>query len=81
MTKDEAKDLVVGFVLSKQGCKKIDIEWHWCFINNDCDLFELIIKELVEEKRIVEVSYMLPYSEPLEKHLYFPGKTQISVRE
>jgi hypothetical protein len=82
MNKDEAKDLIVEHITRVQGCKSTELAAAWsASLNGEHTSVELgsLLEELIAEKRIVEVSYVLANMEYREKSFYLPGKTQVII--
>jgi len=83
MTKDEAKDLIVEHITNVQGCKSTELAAAWAASSHGehgfVDDLEPILEELIAEKRIVEVSYVLANMDYREKSFYLPGKTQVII--
>lgn len=81
MTRDEIKNLIVSHIDDVQGCKAIElVVWYGKDgrLGNQLDILEMI-DELIEEKRIVEVSYALAKMNYREKSFYLPGKTLVQI--
>lgn len=83
MNKDEAKDLIVEHIARVQGCKGTDLAAAWAASSHGEHRFiedlDSIIEELIIEKRIVEVSYVLSNMDYREKSFYLPGNTRVEV--
>jgi hypothetical protein len=72
MTKEQAKDLIVKHITDVQGCKSIE----FAFWSNVSEL----LNELISEKRIIEIAYVLPNMSYREKSFLLPGNTDIFIR-
>ena len=83
MNNTELKDLIVEHVIKTQGCKGPELASaltassypDHCLVQ---DLYNAL-EDLLAEKRIIKISYVLPYTEYRENSFYLPGKTQITV--
>jgi hypothetical protein len=80
MTGKEAKDTIVGYVETHNGCKAIDMCLCEMLMPYDGELMELV-DELVEEGRLIEVEYTLPQMPYRTKSFLFSAGTEINIRE
>ena len=82
MTKEEAKMLIVSVVESCQGCKAMELtskEKLWQVIV-EFHLNELL-EELIRDKQLIEVEYILSSMSYRTKSFLLPGGTKVSVNE
>jgi hypothetical protein len=85
---DEIKGLIFEYILKSQGCKDTELEsafnttleQMYQHPPEDINLEDLLL-EMVDEERIIEVSYVLPYTEYCVRSFYLPGKSDVHVRE
>lgn len=81
MTKQDAKNVLVGKITSLQGVKATQLaaEEDVAIGLADFNIPELL-EELVTEKRLIEIEYTLPDMEWRLKSFYLPVGTQLSVK-
>jgi len=76
------KQEIINMVNSNPGIKAIDL----CILPNiillchDAVIFNKAIEELIKEKKIVEVEYILKGMSYRIKSIFFPEETEISIR-
>lgn len=79
MTKNDAKNIIVGIISSSQGCKATDLAVELAMMEfGENDPLELL-NELVKENRIIEIEYVLPQMGFRVKSFYLPVGTEIRV--
>jgi len=84
MTKEEAKSLIVSTVERTQGCKATQV---LCLVENEGDMILLardynvveLIAELVKERKLVEVEYILPAMNYRVKSFLLPALTKVMI--
>jgi len=79
MTREEAKDLIIQVVIDKQGAKATVLAAEEQLLNLGHD-FPDLVEELVEEKRLVEVEYILPDMNYRCKSFLLPKGTRVRVK-
>ncbi len=80
MDKQEAKSAIVNCIADTQGCKALELicNERLTLVITQFDMAELL-QELVDEKQIIEVAYVLPSMSFREKSFYLPNKTEIKI--
>ena len=79
MTKEKIKELLVDHITAFQGCKATELAV--LIPQTDFRPFNFmdLIEELIAEKRIIEISYVLSNMDYREKSFYLPGDTKINI--
>ncbi len=80
--RENAKQLVVDAVTNLQGCKATELAARVSIDLSDVlDTLDLptILEELVREKRLIEVSYILPTMTYRLKSFYLPCNTDVHI--
>jgi hypothetical protein len=90
MTKDQIKQRIVAIITDRQGCKAMELASSLDILSatqpgteyrkssGDFNLLELM-NELVAERKVVEVEYVLPNLSYRAKSFYLPASTTIQV--
>jgi len=78
--KEKVKEWIVDFVVSKQGCKAMDLCVNIAELYGKFDFdIGLLVEELVKEKRLVEVEYILPSMSYRVKSFLLPKETEVKI--
>lgn len=84
MTKEEAKEKLVLLINEIAGCKANELVARWCCqCSSQTELrmdLPALLDELVAEKRIQEVTYVLKTMDYREKSFYLPLCESINVK-
>ena len=78
MTREEVKQLIIDLVEMVPGCKTISLCSMPQLIDNGFDIADLI-DELVEEKKLIEVEYILQSMDYRRKSILFTPKTLLKI--
>lgn len=80
MDKQEAKQAIVDCITDVQGCKATELicNERLASVVTQFNMVELL-QELVNEKQIIEVAYVLPSMSYREKSFYLPSGTETKI--
>jgi hypothetical protein len=74
----EARDEILKIVDSKQGCKATELVAAFAILHPDYEGDVLNdIEGLINEKKLIEVEYILPNMDYRVKSMLFPAKTRV----
>lgn len=81
MTKDDAKNILVGKITSLQGIKatQLAVEEEITLGLSEFNV-PALLEELVAEKRLIEIEYTLPDMDWRLKSFYLPVGSKVSVK-
>lgn len=79
MNKQEAKQAIIKYIESIQGCKATELVSQESLIPVFKKFGLYILQELVDEKQIIEFNYVLPSMSYREKSFYLPKGTKVKV--
>lgn len=79
MTKNEAKNIIIGMINEKQGCKATELAADLVLMNFENHKPLSLLNELVQEKRIIEIEYILPQMDYRVKSFYLPIGAKVRV--